>query len=358
MRIHRAPIRNRLLTIVAILLAACPVLAGDAVYTYDSLNRLKRVVEGDSTVIDYSYDAAGNRTSHVVRNGAMFSVSLARTGTGAGSVGGAGRYATGDSVALTATPDATSAFSGWSPAPCATRFTMPGSNLACTATFTRNTLRINDVSRAEGNTGTSAATFTVTLSPASARTVTVAYATANGTATAGSDYSAASGTLTFTPGQTSKTVTVNLTGDTVREPNETFTLALSAPTGATLFDAQGQGTLINDDGPVLRIGDLSRAEGHTGTTAFAFPVTLSPASTGTVTVKYATIPQTAQAGSDFTGTSGTLTFSPGQTSKTVTVNAIGETTAEPNETFAVNLFQPTGATLFDSLGVGTLRNDD
>ena len=167
--------------------------------------------------------------------------------------------------------------------------------------------------------------------------MTVNYATANGTALAGSDYTAASGTLTFAPGQTSKTVTVNVTGDTAVEPNETFVVNLSAPSGATLFDGQGLGTILNDDGPVLRINDVSKAEGNAGTSAAVFTVTLTPASTGTVTVNYATANGTALAGSDYTAASGTLTFAPGQTSKTVTVNVTGDTVAEPNETFVVNL---------------------
>jgi hypothetical protein len=77
--------------------------------------------------------------------------------------------------------------------------------------------------------------------------VTVKYATANGTALAGSDYTAASGTLTFAPGQTSQTVTVNVMGNTTVEPNETFAVNLSAASGATLFDGQGVGTILNDD---------------------------------------------------------------------------------------------------------------
>lgn len=113
-------------------------------------------------------------------------------------------------------------------------------------------LRINDLSRAEGNMGSAAFSFTVTAAPASASRVTVNYATANGTALAGSDYTAASGTLTFNPGQTSRPLTVSVRGDTVREPNETFVVNLSAPSGATLFDKQGQGTLLNDDGLMLR----------------------------------------------------------------------------------------------------------
>ena len=110
-----------------------------------------------------------------------------------------------------------------------------------------SSLVIGDVTQAEGNAGTTAFNFTVSLTPANADTVTVSFATANGTATAGSDYTAASGTLTFTPGQTSKAVTVNVTGDTVVEPDETFFVNLSAASGATISDGQGVGTITNDD---------------------------------------------------------------------------------------------------------------
>ena len=221
-------------------------------------------------------------------------------------------------------------------------------------------LRINDASRAEGHAGTTALIFTVTLSPASTRPVTVKYATASGTATAGSDYTAIPVTLlTFAPGQTSKLVTVNGRGDTTVEPNETFAVNLSAASGATIFDSQGVGTILNDDGPLLRINDASRAEGHAGTTALIFTVTLSPASTRPVTVKYATANGSATAaGNDYTATGGTLTFAPGQTRQTVTVNGRGDTTVEPNETFYVNLSAASGATLFKGQGVGTILNDD
>ena len=113
---------------------------------------------------------------------------------------------------------------------------------------TRVVLKINNVSKAEGNSGTTAYTFTITLSPASTGTVKVKYATANGTARAGSDYTAIPATLlTFSPGQTSMKVTVKVTGDTTREANETFFVNLSAAKGATLFDSQGKGTVLNDD---------------------------------------------------------------------------------------------------------------
>jgi uncharacterized repeat protein (TIGR01451 family) len=115
------------------------------------------------------------------------------------------------------------------------------------ATVSVPTISIADVSVAEGNTGKTNAVFTVTLSKASGQTVTVAYATANGTATAGSDYDATTGTLTFPPGTTSQQISVPVTGDTVVEPDETFTVGLTGPGNATLARAQATGTIRNDD---------------------------------------------------------------------------------------------------------------
>jgi hypothetical protein len=108
-------------------------------------------------------------------------------------------------------------------------------------------LSIADVSLPEGNSGVTNAVFTVTLSAPSSTPVTVAYASADGTAQAGSDYQAVKGTLTFAPGQTSQGISVPLLGDTQVEPDETFTLGLGSPVGATLARAQATGTILNDD---------------------------------------------------------------------------------------------------------------
>jgi hypothetical protein len=89
-------------------------------------------------------------------------------------------------------------------------------------------------------------TYTVTMSAASPLAVSVAYATANGTATAGSDYTASSGTLSFAPGEISKTITINLPNDTINEPDETFSLSLSAPTNATLGSPSSVITTLTD----------------------------------------------------------------------------------------------------------------
>src|SRR5262249_19388651 len=108
-------------------------------------------------------------------------------------------------------------------------------------------ISIANTSLAEGNTGAQTATFTVSLSAASSNTVTLQYATADGTATAGSDYSATSGTLTFAPGETQKTIAVLVNGDTVQEADETFFVNLSNPTNAIVGTGQGTGTIQNDD---------------------------------------------------------------------------------------------------------------
>ena len=199
-------------------------------------------------------------------------------------------------------------------------------------------LTISDVSLTEGNSGTKTATFTVTLAPTSTQTVTVAYATANGTATAGSDYVAASGTLTFAAGVSSQTIAVTVNGDTTLEADETILVNLSGPTNAVLGDAQGQGTITNDDAAsVLSINDVSLTEGNSGTKTATFTVTLAPTSTQTVTVAYATANGTATAGSDYVAASGTLTFAAGVSTQTIAVTVNGDTTVETDETVLVNL---------------------
>jgi len=224
------------------------------------------------------------------------------------------------------------------------------------------TLSISDASRPEGNSGSTAATFTVTLSAVETTLVAVDYSTANGTATAGADYTATSGTVTFSPGETSKTVRVQVTGDTLDEPDETFTVDLVNATNATVADAQGVGTIVDDDDPPRLSIDNGipnpATESATGPVAITFTATLSAPSGRTVTAAYATADDTASAGTDYTATSGTLTFTPGQTSATVTVAVLDDATDENNETFFVNLSAPVNATISDARGVGTIVDDD
>lgn len=218
---------------------------------------------------------------------------------------------------------------------------------------------INDVTITEGNSGTINATFNVTLAAASGQTVTVDFATADGTAAAQADYQANNGTLTFNPGETTKSITVLVNGDTIDEPSETFFVNLSNPVNASLVDGQGLGTINdNDPQPALAINDVSVAEGNSGPAAMTFTVTLSTASGQTVTVNYATADNTAVAPSDYQSASGALTFSPGETAKQITVSVNGDPDFEPNETLFVNLSGATNASISDSQGIGTITNDD
>ena len=145
-------------------------------------------------------------------------------------------------------------------------------------------LSIGTVAHTEGNAGTTNFAFPVTLSYASALTVTVNYATANGTATAPADYAAASGMLTFSPGITTQTVTVLVVGDTLAEPNETFTVNLTSPTNATLANATGTGTILNDDFAQTNTSLSSSPNPAVVNQTVTFLASLTPiTATGTVT---------------------------------------------------------------------------
>ena len=220
-------------------------------------------------------------------------------------------------------------------------------------------LSIGSAAVTEGDSGTTAATFTVTLSTASAKEVTVKYATSGVTATSGADFKAASGTLVFAPGETSKTISVDVIGDLLDEDDETFHVTLSSPTDAVIANVAGVGTIVDDDeAPTISIADASVAEGDVGTVDAGFTITLSAASGKTITVQYATADGSASAGSDYEAGSGTLTFAPGETSKTIAVRVGGDVDVEPDETFTVNLSNATNAAIGNAVGVGAILNDD
>jgi hypothetical protein len=236
-----------------------------------------------------------------------------------------------------------------------------------TGTITDNdgtpTLAINNVTVTEGNTGSVNAVFTVTLSAASGRSVTVSYATANGTAVAPADYTAASGVLTFAPGTVTQQITVAVIGDTLDEANETFNVNLSAATNATIADNLGVGTITDNDPATatISIADASVTEGNSGTKNMTFTVTLSAASGQTVSANYATANNTANSTiliGDYIATNGTVTFPAGTTSQTINVQVRGDNTRESNETFFVNLSNLTNVLAGDVQAIGTILNDD
>ncbi len=202
-----------------------------------------------------------------------------------------------------------------------------------------------------------AVAFVVSLEPASGKPVTVSYETADGTAKAGEDYTAVSAaTLTFTAGETAKTVSVATAEDTRNEDQEEFTVTLSGQTNATLGTSIATGTIDDDDGePELRIAGAAVSEGE----PVAFVVSLVPASGKPVTVSYETADGTAEAGEDYTAVSATtLTFTAGETAKTVSVATAEDTRNEDQEEFTVTLSAQTNATLGTSIATGTIDDDD
>ncbi|MGG6266473.1 Calx-beta domain-containing protein [Leptolyngbya sp. AN03gr2] len=228
------------------------------------------------------------------------------------------------------------------------------------------TISIGTVAVAEGNDGFVNATFTVSLSNSSDQTIEVNYATEDGTArTDDNDYEQASSKLTFLPGTTSQTITVRVRGDRKFESDEFFTVRLSSPVNAALFNApnQGVGTIQSDDfRPTISIDDtalLPVVEGNSGNTPARFAVRLSNPSNETVTVKYVTRNITAN-DSDYTAvtTPATLTFAPGQTEQFIELQVIGDTRFEPDETFSIELSEATNAQIATGRTVATIRNDD
>ena len=151
------------------------------------------------------------------------------------------------------------------------------------------------MSHNEGNTGTTDFTFTITRSGGSTGTSKITYATADDTATSPSDYTAITATtLTFTAGQTSKTVTVKVNGDVADEDDEAFDVNLSNPVNAIIDTGTGVGTITNDDGPpTFSINDVSKSEGNTGTTDFTFTVTRGGDTTQENVISYSTQDGTA-----------------------------------------------------------------
>jgi hypothetical protein len=222
------------------------------------------------------------------------------------------------------------------------------------------TITIGPSFRTEGAQGTSGnSVFEVKLSNPSYQTITVAYATANVTATAGVDYVATSGTVTFNPGETTKSLNVVVNGDNTDEVHETYVLNLSSPTNATIATAQGVGTILDDDGPTISINSVSVTEGNSGITNAVFTISLSAPSVQDILVNYATTGGTATSGLDFQRVfSNTLVIPAGATSGTVTVRVFGDFQIEPDEQFVVDLQFPNNATIAVGQGTGTIVNDD
>lgn len=248
----------------------------------------------------------------------------------------------------------------------------PDFNLDSTAfTFTTGTL-----SQAEGTGGTPAFSFTVTRAGATGLAQSIPWSL---TGIAGSGTVPASaadfpggafpaGLLSFAPGQTSATLIVPVAADAAVEANERFAVTLGAPPPASVVTkGTAQGIILNDDATIAIAGlAYNQTEGSGGTTAFTFTLTRSGAIGGAATVNYAVSGATGSgtapaSAADFAGglfPAGTVSFAPGQTSRTLTIPVAADDILESNERFAVTLSGASGATIGTASAQGIIRNDD
>lgn len=208
-------------------------------------------------------------------------------------------------------------------------------------------ISINDVSQAEGNSGTTAFTFTVTSSDAITNNISLNYSTANGTATAGSDYQSKSGTVTIPAGQKTATLTILVQGNTAPEADKTFFVNLADPGEVVIVKGKGTGTILNDDG--VAPASLQFVQANYSVNEDLGALTLIVSRTGdtssAASVDYTSADGTATQKADYEYAAGSLTFAPGETSKTITLLLNEDAIVEGNENFTVSLSNPAGATL-------------
>ncbi|HKY37962.1 MAG TPA: Calx-beta domain-containing protein [Polyangiaceae bacterium] len=229
------------------------------------------------------------------------------------------------------------------------------------------TISIADAEMEEGNAGVTELTFTVSLSRASDEPVRVSYRTDNGTAFAvgdatigRSDYVETSATLRFDRGETEQTFTVEINADVLNEADETFTVALSNPTGAEIEDGDARALILNDDElPTVSIERMTNVtELDSGTTTLQVALALSAPAARPATVDWTTLDDTAEAGQDYVANMGTAIFSPGETSQTIEIVLMGDVQDEPDEELAVQLSEPVNSQLDAPFGSVTILDND
>ncbi|MFM6550077.1 MAG: Calx-beta domain-containing protein, partial [Microcystis panniformis] len=318
------------------------------------------VTEDGTTNLVYTFTRTGSTTNALTVNYSI--TGTANTSDYTGATPGTGKtitFAAGASTAtLTIDPTADTIVESDETVAltlaAGTGYTV-GTTAAVTGTITNDDVTLPTITLAVSPTsvsedGTTNLIYTFTRTGATTNTLTVNYGI-TGTANT-SDYTGATPgtgkTITFAAGASTATLTIDPTADTIVESNETVALTLAAGTGYTIgTTAAVTGTITNDDLlPNLNLSaNQTIVEGNTNPQNVTYTVTLSNTSTQTITVQYATANGTAIAGSDYTSTSGTLTFNPGVTSQVINIPILNDSLNEANETFTLNLTTPTNATL-------------
>lgn len=229
-------------------------------------------------------------------------------------------------------------------------------NVKITGTYAGSELAISDAQVIEGDSGTKPLEFTVTRSGDTSGAAAVDYETFDGTATAGSDYVATSGTLYFAANVTSQTIAVLINGDTEIEPDEHFFVKLSNPVGATISNDQAVGTILDDDADVtIAFADFSDSAGLNligdALIANGNVLRLTPAAPGMQGAAWYTEKQFAAADWE-------TTFEPGIVSRTIIVPTIDDTEVAPDEQFSLVISNSNVGTIVVGTGTGTIVSSD
>ena len=229
---------------------------------------------------------------------------------------------------------------------------------ACMEAIGLPTAAIDDVSVTEGDSGSTNADFTVSLSAPPTVPATVRARTIAGTATSPADFASVNTTLTFAVGETTKTVSVPIAGDTADEFDESYTVLLDRPDNMTIADDTGQGTVIDDDQqPTLSFADVTVNEPTSGSESAQVVFQLSAASGKPVTFSFATANGTANT-KDYSPRGFSVTIAPGATTRTVNIPIKADVFDEPDQTFFVDVTSPVNVTVPDPQAVVTIVDSD
>ncbi len=215
------------------------------------------------------------------------------------------------------------------------------------------TLTVADATVAKPGAGSTTADFVATLDVAAAAPVTVNYATVDGTAVAPGDYTAATGTLTFLPGQTNQTLSITVPGGVPTVPGAvSFSLSFSAPSGLVVGTASATGTIL--EGPLLSVSNPTVTRPTALTANAVFTVSLDRAAPVATAVKFATHPGTALAGMDYTTRNGTVTIPAGASSATVVIKVLANPAATDVRTFTLSTQAPAWVGVVAGAGTATV----
>jgi hypothetical protein len=221
------------------------------------------------------------------------------------------------------------------------------------------TIAISDLASLEGTAGVPTSfNVPIGLSLPSSRPIAVQFVTVAGSAVPPADFAAASGTVSFAPGETSKVAVVAVVADALDEHDEGFSVQLSSPSGAPIADGEAQVSILDDDDNLLTVSDAQVVEGTGTDPSLAFQIHLSSPALEDVPVSYQTEAISAVAGGDFFLASGTAIVPAGQTSAVVIVEVVADSEVEPTESLRLVVHDAPGATLEDPIGLGTIIDDD